>query len=128
LFSQFSAQARLASVKRAMADLEKMSDPSWHTLLRNLPGLGEYVTLLTNSEGPAQSAPTLTRQEILERDAARKEACAASTAAAAAANAGSGGGGGVGTYLYVPSTYHYSSHRVRTTTVHADSSEIGDFR
>jgi hypothetical protein len=75
-----------------MADLEKMSDSSWHTLLLNL--FVEYVTLLTNPEGPAPSAPTLTRQEILELNAARKEACAASTAAAAAANAGSGGGGG----------------------------------
>jgi hypothetical protein len=53
-----------------MADLEKMSDPSWHTLLRNL--LVEYVTLLTNPEGPAPSAPTLTRQEILEHNTARK--------------------------------------------------------
>jgi hypothetical protein len=89
LFSQFSGQAIL---ELAMADLENISDPSWHTLLRNL--LVEYVTLLTNPEGPAPSAPTLTRQEILERDAARKEARAASTAAAAAANAGSGCGGG----------------------------------
>jgi hypothetical protein len=76
LFSQFSAQA---GVELAMADLKKKSDPSWHTLL-------------TNPEGPAPSAPTLTRQEILERDAAMKEARAASTAAAAAANAGSVGG------------------------------------
>ncbi len=89
LFSQFSAQA---SVGRAMAHLKKMSDPSWHTLLWNL--LVEYVTLLTNPEGLAQSAPTLTRQEILEHNTARKEASAASTTAAAAANAGSGGGGG----------------------------------
>jgi hypothetical protein len=56
--------------------------------------LMEYVTLLTNPEGPAQSAPTLTRQEILENNAARKEASAASTAAAASSNAGSGGGSG----------------------------------
>jgi hypothetical protein len=88
-FFQYSAQA---SVKRAMADLEKMFDPSWHTLLRNL--LVQYVTLLTNPEGPAQSAPTLTRKEILELDITRKEASAASTATAAAANAGGGGGGG----------------------------------
>ncbi len=72
-----------------MADLEKMSDPLWHTLLQNL--LIKYIRLLTNPEGPAPSAPTLTRQEILEH---RKEASAASTAAAAAANADSGGGGG----------------------------------
>jgi hypothetical protein len=89
LFPQFSAQA---SVERAMADHEKMSYPSWHKNLRNL--LVEYVTLLTNPEGPTPSAPTLTRQEIPERDAARKEARSASTAASAAANAGSGGGGG----------------------------------
>ncbi len=75
-----------------MADLEKMSDPLWQTLLQNL--LIKYNTLLTHPEGPAPSAPTLTRQEILEHNAARKEASAASTAATAAANADSGGGGG----------------------------------
>ncbi len=78
-----------------MADLEKISDPSWHTLLWNI--LFEFVTLLTNPDGPAQSAPTLTRQEILDCNAARKEleaSTASTTAAAAAANTGSGGGGG----------------------------------
>ena len=39
----------------AMTDLENLSDPAWHTLLRQL--LIEYVTLLTNPEGPAPSAP-----------------------------------------------------------------------
>ncbi len=81
-----------------MADLENMSDPAWHTLLQNL--LVEYVTLLTNPESPAPSAPILTRQEILEHDATRKEASGTSSSSAAAANAGSdcgcGDGGGDG--------------------------------
>jgi hypothetical protein len=86
-----------AAYERAMAYLENMSDPAWHTLLWNLLVEPEYVTLLTNPEGPAQSAPILTRQEILERNTARKIACtAAAAAAAAAANAGSGGDGGDG--------------------------------
>jgi hypothetical protein len=46
-----------AAYERAMSDLESMSDPALHTLLRHL--LVEYVTLLTNPEGPAPSAPTL---------------------------------------------------------------------
>ncbi len=97
-----------------MADLEKMSDPSWHTLLLNL--LVEYVTLLTNPEGPALPAPTLTRQEILERDAARKEARASSTAAAATANADSGGGGcdsnsrGGKKSIWILATYDVEGH------------------
>ena len=45
--------------------------PAWYTLLRQL--LIEYVTLLTNPEGPAPSAPSLTRQEVIQRDKARKE-------------------------------------------------------
>ena len=44
-----------ADYERAMTDLENMSDPAWHTLLRHL--LIEYVTLITNPEGPAPSAP-----------------------------------------------------------------------
>ncbi len=32
-----------AAYEKAMADLENMPDPAWHTLLRNL--LVEYVTL-----------------------------------------------------------------------------------
>ena len=74
--------------------LENLSDPAWHTLLRHL--LIEYATLLTNPEGPAQSAPSLTRQEVLERDAARQEARATATTAAAAGGGGGGGGGGDG--------------------------------
>ena len=69
--------------------LENLSDPAWHSLLRHL--LIEYVTLLTNPEGPAPSAPSLTRQEVLGSDAARQEARAA---AAAAVDGGSGGGDG----------------------------------
>ncbi len=72
--------------------LENLSDPAWHSLLRHL--LIEYVTLLTNPEGPAPSAPPLTRQEVLEHDAARQEARAAAAAAAAAGGGGGGGGGG----------------------------------
>jgi hypothetical protein len=83
-----------AAYERAMADLENMSDPAWHTLLRNL--LVEYVTLITNPEGPAPSAPTMQRKEVLERDAARRAARAAAVNAAAAANAGGGGDGGGG--------------------------------
>jgi hypothetical protein len=77
-----------------MSDLESMSDDTWHTLLQHI--LIEYVTLLTNLEGPAQSAPTLTRKEIIERDTARNEARAAAIAAAAAAAADSGDSGGDG--------------------------------
>ena len=76
-----------AAYEQAMTDLKNMSDPTWHTLLRQL--LIEYVTLLTNPEGPAPSAPSLTRQEVLEHDKARKEA----SAAAASGGGGSGGGG-----------------------------------
>ncbi len=68
-----------------------MSDPEWHSLLRQL--LIEYVTLLTNlnPEGTSPSAPSLKRQECLERDKASEEACAATAFAA-----GGGGGGGAG--------------------------------
>ncbi len=58
-----------------------MSDATWHSLLQDV--IVRYVTLLTNPEGPAQSAQTLTRKEIIERDTARKEARAAAVAAAA---------------------------------------------
>ena len=74
--------------------LENLSDPAWHTLLRHL--LIKYVTHLTNPEGPAPSAPSLTRQEVLERDATRQEARAAAAAAAAAGDGGGGGDGGDG--------------------------------
>ncbi len=76
-----------------MSDLESMSDDTWHTLLQNvLVELLEYITLLTNLEGPAPSAPTLTRKEIIKHDTARKEARAATIAAAAAAGGGDSGG------------------------------------
>jgi hypothetical protein len=52
--------------------------------------------LLTNLEGPALSAPTLTRKEIIEHNTTRKEARAAAIAAAAAADSGDGSGDGVG--------------------------------
>jgi hypothetical protein len=71
-----------------------MSDDTWHTLLQHV--LIEYVMLLTNLEGPALSAPTLTRKEIIEHDTASKEACAAAIAAAAAAAADGGDSGGDG--------------------------------
>jgi hypothetical protein len=84
-----------AAYERAMSDLESMSDDTWHTLLQHV--LVEYDTHLTNLEGPAPSAPTLTRKEIIERDTARKEAHASAiTAAAAAASDGGGDGGGDG--------------------------------
>jgi hypothetical protein len=44
-----------AAYERAISNLESMSDDTWHTLLQHV--LVEYVTLLTNLEGPAQSAP-----------------------------------------------------------------------
>jgi hypothetical protein len=84
-----------AAYEKAMADLKNMSDPAWYTLLRNL--LIEYVTLITNPEGPALSAPNLMRKEIRKRDAARKDARTAARPAAAAANPGDdceGAGGG----------------------------------
>ncbi len=86
-----------AAYERAMLDLECTSDDTWHTLLQDV--LVRYVTLLTNPEGTAPSAPTLTRKEIIERDTTRKEARAAAVAAAAAAADGGGdsgddGGGG----------------------------------
>jgi hypothetical protein len=69
--------------------LNDMSDPEWHSLLRQL--LIEYVTLLTNPEGTSPSAPSLKRQECLEHDISSEEACAATASAA-----GGGGGGGAG--------------------------------
>jgi hypothetical protein len=88
-----------AAYERAMFDLENMTDATWHSLPQHV--LIQYVTLLTNPEGPAPSAPTLTRKEIIKHDSARKEASAAAIAAAAAAAAdgggdGSGGGDGGG--------------------------------
>ncbi len=77
-----------------MSDLESMSDDTQPTLLQHVL---EYITLLTNLEGPAQSAPTLTRKEIIEHDTTKPvplpspppplltSATAAATAAAAAA-------------------------------------------
>ncbi len=46
-----------AAYERALSDLESMSDDTWPTLLQHVL---EYVKLLTNLEGPAPSAPTLT--------------------------------------------------------------------
>jgi hypothetical protein len=63
-----------------------------HTPPLDLQHVLEYVTLLTNLEGPAPSAPTLTRKEIIEHDTKRKEYRAAAIAAAAAADGGDGGG------------------------------------
>ncbi len=52
--------------------------------------------VLTNLEGSAPSAPTLTRKEIIERDITRKASRAAAIVAAAAADGGDGcGDGGV---------------------------------
>ncbi len=86
-----------AAYERAMTDFETMPDATWHSLLLDV--LVRYGTLLTNPEGPAPSAPMLTKQEIIQRDNARKEARTASAAAAAAAaesSSDSGGGGGDG--------------------------------
>jgi hypothetical protein len=55
-----------------MTDFESMSDATWHSLLRDV--LVWYVTHLTNPEGPAPSAPMLTKHQILQSDNARKEA------------------------------------------------------
>ncbi len=77
-----------------MSDLEAMPDATWHTLLLDV--LVQYVTLLTNPEGPAPSAPTLTRKQTIERDTARKEASTATAASAAAAVADGGGDSGDG--------------------------------
>jgi hypothetical protein len=49
-----------AAYERAMSDLECTSDDTWHTLLQEV--LVWYIKLLTNPEGPAPSAPTLTRK------------------------------------------------------------------
>jgi hypothetical protein len=68
-----------------MSDLECTSDDMWRILLRDV--LVRYVKLLTNPEGPAPSAPTLTRKEIIEHDTTRKAARAAAAAVAAAAAA-----------------------------------------
>ena len=73
--------------------LNDMSDPEWHSLLRQL--IIKYVTLLTNPEGTTPSAPSLKRQECLERDKASEEARAA-TASAAGGGSGGGAGGGDG--------------------------------
>ena len=83
-----------AAYELAMSDLESMSNDTWHTLLQHV--VVEYVRLLTNLEGPAQSAPTLTRKEIIKHDTTRKEASSAAIAAAAAADGGDGGGNGGG--------------------------------
>ena len=85
-----------AAYERAMTDFESMSDATWHSLLLDV--LVRYGTHLTNPEGPAPSAPMLTKHQILQSDNARKEARAASAAAAAAAaeSGGDSGGGGGG--------------------------------
>ncbi len=74
-----------------MSALKSMSDDTWPSLLQHVL---QYVMLLTNLEGPAPSAPTLTRKEIIEHDTTRKEARAAAIAAAAAPDGGDGGGDG----------------------------------
>ncbi len=76
-----------------MSDLESMSDDTWPTLLQHVL---EHVALLTNLEGSAPSAPTLTRKESIEHDTTRKESSAAAIAAAAAADGGDGGSDGGG--------------------------------
>ena len=76
-----------AAYERAMTDFESMSDATWHSLLLDV--LVRYGTHLTNPEGPAPSAPMLTKHQILQSDNARKEARAASAAAASAASAAS---------------------------------------
>ena len=40
-----------AAYERAMSDLEAMPDATWHSVLQEV--LVQYVTLLTNPEGPA---------------------------------------------------------------------------
>ena len=75
-----------------MTHLNDMSDPEWHSLLRQL--LIEYVTLLTNPEGTSPSAPSLKRQECLERDKSSEEASAAASAAGGGGGGGAGGGDG----------------------------------
>ncbi len=79
-----------AAYELAMLDLENMTNATWHSLLQHV--LVQYVTLLTNPEGPAPSVPTLTRPEIIQRDTAGNKA-RATAAAAAAANADSCGDG-----------------------------------
>ncbi len=74
---------------RCLGHSSSIGYPEWHSLLRQL--LIEYVTLLTNPEGTSPSAPSLKRQECLERDKASEEARAATATAA-----GGGGGGDVG--------------------------------
>jgi hypothetical protein len=64
---------------------------TWHSVLQEV--LVQYVTHLTNPEGPAPSAPTLPRKEIIKRDTARKEARDAAAASAAADDGGGDGGG-----------------------------------
>ena len=62
-----------AAYERAMLDLECTSDDTWHTLLQDV--LVRYVKLLTNPEGPAPSAPTLTRKEIIEHPDITPDIC-----------------------------------------------------
>ncbi len=84
----------LAAYELAMSDLESMSDDTWPTLLQHVL---QFVMLLTNLEGSApgaQSAPMLTRKEIIEHNTTRKESSASAIAPAAAADGGSDGGGG----------------------------------
>ncbi len=42
-----------AAYERAMSDLEAMPDATWHSVLQLEEVLVQYVTLLTNPEGPA---------------------------------------------------------------------------
>jgi len=77
-----------STYERALADFEKLNDPTWRSLLESL--LIPYVRQVTCPEGPAPSAPTFTKIQSIASDTARK---AASRAAAAAAAADGGDGG-----------------------------------
>jgi hypothetical protein len=67
-----------AAYELAMSDLESISDATWHTLLQHF--LVEYVTLLTNPYCLVQSAPSMTRKEVIKCYTARKEASTAAIA------------------------------------------------
>ena len=79
-----------STYERALADFEKLSDPTWRSLLESL--LIPYVRQVTCPEGPAPSAPTFTKLQSIASDSARKAARAAAAAAAAASEDGGDGG------------------------------------
>ena len=81
-----------STYERALADFEKLNDPTWRSLLESL--LIPYVRQVTCPEGPAPSAPTFTKIQSIASDSARKAASRAAAAAAAAA-AEDGGDGGI---------------------------------